>query len=116
MLYNFQVMPTLSANEPATGYFEELVQKARASILQRVTLVTAWHICEYLDAVDSGDITMERGLYSECVNHLSHFLMSHGNNKNVQSLVSKSWAAHTLKELLDKEAAVVRPMPFLRVA
>lgn len=116
MLYNFQVMPSLSTNEPAVGYFDELVSKARSAISQRVTLVSAWQICEYLDSVDAGDIKMERELYSQCVNHLSHFLMSHGNSKNVQSLVSKSWAASTLKDILYKESSVVRPMPFLRVA
>lgn len=108
MLYRFEVVPSMLGAEPGAAYFEGLIRKAEQALaVQQRTVVQAWSLCEYLDGVDAGDIAMNKGLYQQAVSSLGAFLASHSNQKEVDSLASKSWAAQTLKNLLSVDEQVI---------
>lgn len=114
MLYQFQIVPSAGIASPSSDYFQDLQSAALAAVQANQSLQGAWRVCEYLDSVDSGDLAMDKGLYGSCVSYLSDFLGSHSNAKNVRALTSKSWAAHTLHQLLVAEEERVRKKSLLR--
>ncbi len=108
MLYRFEVVPSMQGAEPGAAYFEGLVRRAEQALAtQQRTVVQAWSLCEYLDGVDAGDIPMNKAFYQQAVSSLGAFLASHSCQDEVNSLARKSWAAQTLKNLLDTDEQVV---------
>lgn len=112
MIYQFSVVPALPSNEPSQSYFESLRKKA-LEVLAAAKLSDCdvlchshlaehqiWHLCEYMDSVDAGDIPMCRQLYAQCVSMTSGFLYGQLNEEAVELLAAKSWAANTLLTML----------------
>lgn len=98
--------------EPSRDYFQAVEQAARRALRTPVLRPDqVWSICEYLDAVDSRCLAMDRPLYRNGVDELAHFLDTYRDSDTVQLLAARSWAAAGLLELLLSD---YRPAPRLR--
>lgn len=97
----------ISASTPTQAPSQEYFLAIKASASRALAgLVrdqdSAWCLCEYLDSVDSGDLSMDRDLYRRCVSMLGDFLATRRNDQATRKLADKSWAAKTLLEMLDE--------------
>lgn len=118
MIYQFSVVPALPSNEPSQAYFESIRNKAlkvldahnlsECDVLDHSNLAEhqIWHLCEYMDSVDAGDIPMCRQLYAKCVSMTSGFLHFQLNEDATEQLAAKSWAANTLLSMLREPSQV----------
>lgn len=95
--------------EPPVAYFESLAGIAMNALRRPVPdAADAWALCEYLDAVDAGNLKMERNPYWRAVSALSEFLSLHQGSAAVRRLSAKSWAAHVLADLLHNQIPQVQ--------
>ncbi len=103
MLYTFNIVPSLNVStQPAASYFVQMTHDAQQALASsKVGMEEAWSLCEYLDAVDAGDLAMDKGVYSRCVGVLTGFLAERSTLREVRALGERSWAAHTLLAVLD---------------
>jgi len=102
MQLQFKIVEASPVLGPSQEYFSAIVSAASRALAGAVRDTNgAWALCEYLDAVDGGDVVMDRGLYRSCVSVLGDFLGQHCDNATVRKLADKSWAAKTLLEMLD---------------
>jgi len=97
----------VSASTPTQGpsqeYFLAIKTSASRTLAGHVRdQDAAWVLCEYLDAVDGGDLSMDRDLYRRCVSVLGDFLASRRDDMVTRKLADKSWAAKTLLEMMDE--------------
>lgn len=97
------VCATTPTQGPSQEYFFAIKASASRALAGPVRdQAAAWSLCEYLDAVDSGDLSMDRDLYRRCVSMLGDFLASRRDDLATRKLADKSWAAKTLLEMLDE--------------
>ncbi|MDO8416497.1 MAG: hypothetical protein Q7S87_09830 [Agitococcus sp.] len=98
----FKVMPSMNLVQPDATFFLGLETSAIAAQLEPTLDNThAWALCEYLDAVDGGSISVKKVLYRQCVAALGDFLAKTEDVQFVTNLIEKSWAAKTLMEVLE---------------
>jgi len=113
MVYTFQLVASLGRGEPSALYFEQLVVSALAAVRSRedaenafgtAALANVWRLCEYLDAVDGQCLPIDKELYRAASAYLVEFMQCHGSERNREQLAQKSWAAHTVRDLLTQQA------------
>ena len=108
MIVSFQVLPSLPSTEPTAAYFADLVEETRSVLgTEPDTPASVWSMCEYLDCVDAGDLLMDKRMYTSCVQRLGAFLTATANCHVAKSLARKSWAARTLRDVMDSSGVVV---------
>ena len=97
-----------------TAHFDVIASSALGALrAQSLDTECAWALCEYIDSVDAGDIAFDRAVYRQAVAALGEYL-SHLQAHELQALMGKSWAAHTLGSLLQGDRDVC--LPSLRAA
>lgn len=103
MLYTFNIVPSLNiSTQPAASFFAQLTHDAKEALqAAKVGVDEAWSLCEYLDAVDGGDIALDKAFYGRCVGVLTGFLAERSTLRHVRALGERSWAARTLLDILD---------------
>lgn len=100
MLYSFQIVASEETQSPEQAFFDSLVDKAKIAAANEVLDdIDAWNVCEYLDAVDGGDVPMDRALYTTLVEKLGRAMLA-DQRVLAPQLARKSWAAKTVQELL----------------
>lgn len=105
MRITFNIVSSAPSVEPSQDYFSALATTAaRALGTTALDQARAWALCEYLDAVDGGDLTMDRGLYRQCVSALGAFFADYRDDASARKLADKSWAAKTLLEMVEDYA------------
>lgn len=107
MRITFNIVSSVPSTEPSQDYFSALAATASHALgTTSLDHARAWALCEYLDAVDGGDLAMDRGLYRQCVSALGAFLADHRDDAAARKLANKSWAANTLLEMVEDYAPV----------
>lgn len=112
MDYTFQLVASTGTREPGAQYFEQLAATAQAVVRTReqsgssfgaTALADMWRLCEYLDAVDGQCLAIDKALYRQARYHLVEFMQQHESERNRECLAQKSWAAHTVRQLLAQQ-------------
>jgi hypothetical protein len=99
--FKLTVVDSCPLREPSRAYFSNLEQSARSAVhVTPLCSEHAWALCEFLDAVDSGNLALEREFYRRCVAVLGEYIEQFQRTPQVRQLAGRSWAAHSLLELV----------------
>lgn len=117
MIYKFTVTLNQVGNtEPMDSYFSKLVSDAKSALLlATLDEQSSWSLCEYVDAVDSGALDMDRALYRQAVAAIGEYLCFQATPEKVAEFAAKSWAANTLVSVVQKGWARIAEKPALRL-
>lgn len=102
MIRTLKIAPSIASLEPCPLYFERVASMGlRAAECGARTEGDAWDLCEYLDAMDAGDLPIHPPDYQKCVAALADYLVNTAEARVDHPLGKKSWAAKTLLELME---------------
>lgn len=100
MQQRFTITKTTFNVDAGQSYFDSLAVAAMQALsAERVGFEEAFVACEYIDIVDAGTLGMDKPLYRQCVALVGEFLCT-SSEEAARALACKSWAAHTLMEVL----------------
>lgn len=117
MLYQFQVVPSMSTASAMQGYCVSVESSVKHALcLEQISADSLWLICEYIDVVDSGELPMNRPMYRQAVGALWEYLARYWRIAPLEGekLAKKSWGAQTLWAILSQQAQDAEDMPALK--